>query len=152
MASRDLVRRNNGEPDPLAPFRAQFDRLFDDFFGAPAIFGGRDFNPALDVRENDKELTLAADLPGLSDGDIDLEIEDDMLTIRGERAEEKIDEKESRHLYERRFGRFERSMRLPFSPAENAVKASFKDGVLTVKIAKPPEAQRSSRKIAIDRN
>jgi HSP20 family protein len=152
MASRDIARRSNGEPDAFAPFRAQFDRLFDDFFGAPAIFGGRDFNPALDVRENDKELTLAADLPGLKDGDIDLQIEDDLLTIRGERAEEKADDGENRHLYERRFGRFERSMRLPFAPREDAVKASFKDGVLTVKIAKPPEAERSSRRITIDRN
>jgi HSP20 family protein len=151
MASRDLTRRTNGDHDPLAPFRAQFDRLFDDFFGTPAMFGRADFNPAVDVRETDKELIVAADLPGMSDGDIDLEIEDDMLTIRGERREE-TDDKENRHLFERRYGRFERSMRLPFSPRENAVKAAFKDGVLTVTITKPPEAERASRKIAIDRN
>ena len=97
------------------------DRLFDDFLGGlptlsnlrqtfPAAQG---LTPALDVKETEKELVVKADLPGIDEKDIQLTIQDGVLTMRGEKKSERKDERENYHLVERSYGSFQRSIRLP---------------------------------------
>jgi len=162
MSARSLTTsRNGGEPaisrkGPLDPFRAlrmDFDQLWDEFFdmGRPAFSRMAAFSPSVDVSETGKQILVKADLPGMEEKDIDLEIDGDLLTLRGERTEEKEEgEDEHRRVVERSYGRFERSMRLPFVPGEKDVDTSFRKGVLTVKIKKPKALESKARKIAIN--
>ena len=162
------MRENNGAPsvrrsdnlpdtvrgDPFLAFRHEMDRLFDSFF-APAHFGrfgglgGFPFNPAVDVSETDKEVRVRAELPGVEEKDIDVSLDEDVLTIRGEKREERSEDGERRRFVETSYGSFERSLRLPFTPEDADIKANFKDGVLTITVKKPPELNRPSRRIPI---
>jgi HSP20 family protein len=153
-----LARRSDILPDvrrgdPFTAFRHEIDRLFDTFF-APARAGGFGlgafpFNPALDLTENEKEICLRAELPGVDEKDVEIRLDGDVLTIRGEKREERTDNGDQRRVVERSYGSFERSVRLPFAPDGDDVKADFKDGVLTVKAVKPPELTRPSKRIPI---
>lgn len=138
--------------DPFLAFRQEMDRLFDSFF-APAQFsrfaGGFGFNPAIDVTENDKEVRVRAELPGVDEKDIDISLDGDMLTVRGEKREERVEDGERRRVVERSYGAFERTIQLPFTPQDQDIVAKFKDGVLTVKLRKPPELSRPTKRIPI---
>ena len=139
--------------DPFRTLRMDFDQLWDEFFdmGRPAFSKVAAFNPSVDVTETGKQIVIKADLPGMEDKDIDLEIDGDLLTLRGERSEEKEEgDDQHRRVVERSYGRFERSMRLPFAPGDKDVDTSFRTGVLTVKIKKPKELESKARKIAIN--
>lgn len=158
------VRRSEALPeamrgDPFLAFRHEMDRLFDSFF-APSQFGrlgfaggqlNFPFNPAIDLTENDKELRLRAELPGVDEKDVEISLEGDLLTIRGEKREERSDEGDKRRFVERAYGAFERTIQLPFAPEDQEIKADFKDGVLTVTAKKPPELSRSSKRIPIQK-
>ena len=166
------MREKNGSPvarrsetlpdavrgDPFLAFRHEMDRLFDSFF-APTQFGrtgfgamsGFPFNPAVDLTENDKEVRLRAELPGVEEKDIDINLDADVLTIRGEKREERTEDGEKRRFVERSYGSFERSIQLPFAPADQEIKADFKDGVLTITATKPPELARTSKRIPIQK-
>ncbi|MGC6498611.1 MAG: Hsp20/alpha crystallin family protein [Henriciella sp.] len=138
--------------DPFSAFRAEMENVFDRFFdpaGPVARFG--DFQPSMDVQETDTEIRLKVDLPGIDEKDIELEIEDDMLRLSGERHEEKENEGEERRYVERRYGRFERMMRLPFAPADSDVQTEFRKGVLSVRIKRPEGDRVKSRRIPIGR-
>jgi HSP20 family protein len=132
---------------PLAAWRQEMDSLFDRFF-AP-IGRGSGFNPALDLTENDKEVRLRAELPGVEEKDVDIRLDGDVLTIRGEKREERTEEGEQRRLIERSYGSFERSLRLPFVPEDDGVTADFKNGVLTVTARKPASFSGSAKQIPI---
>ena len=101
----------------------------------------------MDVAETADALTLYAELPGLSREDVDITLENNVLTVRGERKFEKDVKEESFHRIERAYGAFSRSFTLPTNVKNDGVEATFKDGVLTVRIPKAEEAK--SRKIAI---
>ena len=101
----------------------------------------------MDLVETETEFVLRADLPGLSDEDVSIEVEDNVLTISGERKAEHEERKEGYYRVERSFGRFSRSLTLPEGVDPEAVKASFEHGVLEVHVPKP-EA-RKPRKVAI---
>lgn len=153
--SRYPVSRNRreGEFDPFSALRSNFDEMLSEFFdlGSPLSVGGSEFRPSVDVTETDKQIVIKADLPGMDEKDVELEIDGDVLTLRGERSEEKEEgEGENRHIVERTYGRFERAMRLPFAPADKDVETSFKRGVLKVKLKKPKELETRARKIAIN--
>lgn len=140
--------------DMFSSLRSEMDELWDNFFNltrSPA-FGTSDFAPSIDVSESEKEIVLKADLPGLEEDQIDLEIDHDVLCLSGEREEEKTENGEDRRVVERSYGRFERAMRLPFVPEDKDVKTRFSKGVLTVRIAKPEEAAGGARKIKITNN
>ena len=145
-----------GRDGALAPFRAlrtDFDQLWDEFFdmGRLASTGGMDFSPSVDVLETGKEIVVKADLPGMDEKDVELEVNGDILTLRGERVEEREDgDDENSRVVERSYGRFERSMRLPFTPGDDDVDTNFRKGVLTVKLKKPKDMERKARKIAIN--
>lgn len=137
--------------DPFGAFRTEIDRVFEDFFnGAPMRFAEAGFAPSIDVKETDTRIDIVAELPGLSSDDVEVDLDGDVLTLRGEKKEESEEKDEHRRVVERRFGAFERALRLPFTPDEKDVKAKFEKGVLTLSIAKPAELSKASKKIAIE--
>ena len=107
--------------------------------------------PTLDVIDKENEVKLVADLPGLTEEDIDVQVTDSTLTISGEKKEEiEEDDKEGeRYVSERRFGSFVRRIPLPDGIDLDGIDASFKNGVLTVHLPKTPEAQNPARKIKV---
>ena len=109
----------------------------------------RGWVPAVNVEESTDEMILTAELPGLNDDDIELELEANVLTLRGQKREEKKEETEEGryHVCERRYGSFERSFALPRTVNGEEINAHFKDGILFVHLPKVPEAK--SRKIDI---
>jgi HSP20 family protein len=128
----------------------EMNRLFSTFFDAPTAGNGtsaRRWIPAMDLVETDDHYVLMADLPGLSQDDIDLEFEGDVLTLSGERRSEHAERNEGYYRLERATGSFSRSLTLPEGVDPDAVEATFDKGVLTVRIPKPE--QRKPKKVAI---
>lgn len=120
---------------------------FDDSMPTPASAGA--WLPAVNVEETAEELVLTAELPGLTDDDIEIELENSVLTIRGEKAAEREEGDESKkyHVWERSYGSFQRSFTLPRTIAADKIEADFENGVLHVRMPKAPEAK--GRRIAI---
>jgi HSP20 family protein len=129
----------------------EMNRLFSTFFDTPGSGpgngGARRWIPAMDLVETDDHFVLRADLPGLSEGDIQLELEDNVLTISGERKAEHEQRKEGYYRVERATGSFRRSLTLPEGIDADAITAKFDKGVLEVRIPKPEE--RKPRKVQI---
>ena len=103
---------------------------------------GAEWTPRLDVTEGKKEITVKADLPGLESKDLDILIERDLLTIKGERKHEKEEKNEHFHRVERTYGVFNRTLRLPTEVDKDKVDATFKNGVLTITRPKTEEARK----------
>jgi HSP20 family protein len=118
--------------------QSEVNRLFDAFFGGNDATR-RCWVPAMDLVETDEHLVLRADLPGLNEDDVNIEIRDNVLTISGERKAEHTDSSEGFHRVERAFGSFSRSLSLPDGVDADKVNAEFDNGVLEVKIPKPEE-------------
>jgi HSP20 family protein len=139
----------------LNTIQSEMNRLFNTFFDSPAQPGGhagstqtlRRWIPAMDLVETENDFVLRADLPGLSEGDVNIELEDNVLTISGERKAEHEERKEGYYRVERASGTFSRSLTLPEGVDPEAVSANFERGVLEVRIPKPE--QRKPRKVAI---
>ena len=128
------------------------DRLFDSFgreVGWPTA-GASAMAPSIDVSETDSELQIDADLPGVDEKDVDVAITDNVLTIKGEKKAEKEEKKKDFHLVERSYGSFSRSLVLPFAVDPSKANATFKNGVLSISLPKPPESKEKSKKIAIN--
>ncbi|HMA22214.1 MAG TPA: Hsp20/alpha crystallin family protein [Gemmatimonadaceae bacterium] len=121
---------------PVFGLRREIDRLFEDTFGRGE--GMTAWNPAVDVRESDKELNIEVELPGINPDDVELTAENGVLTIRGEkRGERKEGEEDNRyHLVERSYGGFMRSFQLPQGLDESKIEADFNNGILSVHIPK----------------
>jgi len=143
--------------DPFQSFRTEMDRLFDSFLGgAPSLAslrqgfsGAQVVTPTLDVKENEKEIVVKADLPGLDEKDINLTIHNGVLSLRGEKKSEHTDERENYHVMERSYGSFQRSIRLPDTIDEDKAEARFDKGVLTISLPKRPETVSTQKKIEI---
>ena len=139
--------------EPLREFATlqnEMNRLFGSVFDTPPQGNGgtlRRWMPAMDLIETADHFVLRADLPGLSEEDVNIEVEERVLTISGERKAEQIEDKDGFHRVERAFGTFSRSLTLPEGVDAEAVSASFDRGVLEVRIPKPE--QRKPRKISI---
>jgi HSP20 family protein len=162
------VTRGQQDADPLQAFRGDMNRLFDDFFSSfplPGLLAPQlaqvaqvtspMLTPRIDVSETEQDIRISAELPGLDGDDVEVVLTDDLLTIRGEKsAERKEDEDDERgyHVMERTEGMFSRSLRLPFKADPDQVQASFRNGVLTVTIPKPAEAQQRTRRIDVKRD
>jgi HSP20 family protein len=151
---------------PLVDLRQEIDSLFDRFFQTPMWnpFGGRLFDvepfrrlgtsfgpaaPKVDLAETDKELQITAEMPGMKESDVQLVLDGDMLTLKGEKTEQKEEEGKEYIVSERSFGRFERSFRLPESVDRERIAAAFENGVLTVTLPKTAESLTRSRRIQI---
>ena len=104
-------------------------------------------SPAVDLSEDERCFTVTAELPGVKKEEVTVELQDDVLTIRGEKKSEREEKKGKSHWIERSYGSFSRSFSLPPSAQAEEMKASFKDGVLTVEI--PKREQAKTRQIAI---
>jgi HSP20 family protein len=140
--------------EPLARVRGEFDRLFDDFWHRPM---GVDLNrriqaltgPALELKDKGDAYELIAEVPGMKPEEIDLKVTDNILRLSGEKKEE-IEEKKEGYLFsERRYGHFERAVELPRGIDQAKIKATARDGVLSIQLPKSPEAMQRERKIQI---
>jgi HSP20 family protein len=133
----------------LSSLQTEMNRLFNQAFDQPQGNGGavRRWTPAMDLLETEDHFVLRADLPGMSEEDVTVELEDNVLTVSGERKTEHQDRSEGYYRVERAFGAFSRSLTLPKGIDPEAVNAAFERGVLEVRIPKP-EA-RKPRKITI---
>jgi HSP20 family protein len=127
------------------PFTREIDRVFDAFFGQTDQ--GRRWVPPMDLVEAEDHFVLKADLPGLAEGDVNIEVQDGTLTISGERKAEHEQREKGWYRIERSFGSFSRSLTLPDGVDADRIEASFADGVLEVHIPKPEE--RKPRRISI---
>jgi HSP20 family protein len=141
---------SQGGGDPFSVLQREVNRAFDEVFrGFPAMGRGAamvgGFAPSLDVRETDQGLEISAELPGMSEEDIDLRLEGDLLTLAGEKKEERTQENAGMHLTERSFGRFQRSFRLPYRPDPGQVQAQFEKGVLRITLPRPQQQQTGGR-------
>lgn len=151
------------EPAHESPFfkslHDEIERVFDRF-GTGLPMSARDLwsrsedrlMPALDVGETGTTIDISAEIPGVAEEDIDVSITDGVLTLKGEKSSDHEEKEENYHLVERRYGSFRRSIPLGFTPEEDKVKASFKDGVLKLHIEKPESASTKTRKIKIGKS
>jgi HSP20 family protein len=134
----------------LNTIQSEMNRLFNTFFESPTTGNGGSFRrwiPAMDLVETENDFVLKADLPGLSEDEVNIEVEDNVLTISGERKSEREERKDGFYRVERSFGSFRRSLTLPEGVDADAVSASFERGVLEVHVPKPEEHK--PRKVAI---
>ncbi|WP_424140303.1 Hsp20/alpha crystallin family protein [Roseomonas chloroacetimidivorans] len=141
--------RYSGDENPLLALHREMNRTFDDFlrgFGLPVAQGGwTGAWPHVEVSETDKDVRVVAELPGLEERDVELTLNGDVLTLKGE----KKSENESPTYTERWHGKFQRSIQLGADVDPDKIEASFKNGVLTVTLPKRPESQNKAKRIAI---
>jgi HSP20 family protein len=141
--------------DPFSQLHREINRAFGDVwrdFGAvPAAGGAIGWTPSVDVKEENGRLLVTAELPGVSEKDVSVTVDGDLLTIAGEKKAEREekDEKGAWHITERSWGAFRRSFSLPFEPPPGAIEASFANGVLKVSLPKPPEPAPKTKQIPI---
>jgi len=129
--------------DPFVSLQRGMNRLFEDVFrtaampttGAEGQEGGM-LMPQINVSETDTEIRITAELPGVAEKDVEVTLDDDVLTIRGEKRMEQKEDRENYHFVERSFGRFMRALRLPQSVNRDQVRANVENGVLTVVLPK----------------
>jgi HSP20 family protein len=128
--------------------RNEMHRLVNEFFrggnggnGAEGSWSAGTWTPAVDMYESDEALTLKAELPGFSKDDVQVEIKDNVLTLKGERKREHDVKEEQYHRVERVYGAFQRSFMLPALIDAGKAEATFKDGVLELKLPKAEEAK-----------
>jgi HSP20 family protein len=161
--------------DPFMSLHREMNRLFDDAFQgmAPPGQGGQSGHgrqtmpsgqddlgqtavgqggfaqvalvPHMDVSETDTDLRISAELPGVAEDNVEVTLNDDVLTIRGEKKFERRDERENYHFVERSYGTFQRSLRIPYSVKPEEVQASFEHGVLTITLPKAKQEEKSRR-------
>lgn len=143
----DLTRAD----DPFASFQRQMNRLFEDAFNVPMRGNAPPalLAPSIDVKETDKAIEVEAELPGVDEKDVQVTLENDVLTIKGEKKAEKEETKQGYYMSERSYGSFFRSLEMPTGIDADKVNASFAKGVLKVTLPKPIGAQAKSKKIEI---
>jgi HSP20 family protein len=139
----------------LMTTQREFDRLFKEAF-SPMFGEGelstRTWAPPVDIYENENNIVLKADLPGVDPKDVEVRVEDSTLYLKGERKFEKETKEENYHRVERSYGSFARSFSLPNSINAEKVKAEYKDGLLTLTLPKREEAKPKTIKIDVSRN
>jgi len=122
----------------------EMSRLFNAFFTRTSDrTEGRtlSWSPLVDISETDDKIKVTAEVPGMKKDDIKISIQDNVLTLKGEKKQEKEEKDKNSHRVERAYGAFERSFSLPASVQTDKVKASYKEGVLTISLPKPEEAK-----------
>jgi HSP20 family protein len=145
MPYRDRGSMMRPEVLLFGPLHQEIDRLFDEFARGVAVPGAQGANllPKIDVRDTDKDIQITAEMPGLQRDDVDISLEGNTLTIRGEKREERREEdpKSNLQVSERRYGVFLRAIELPEGIDPSSVQATMSNGVLTVTIPKPARSQ-----------
>ena len=136
--NRPLAAR---EANPFLALQQEIDRLFDGF---STTFTGRmpkDLTPTMDIAETEKDIEITVELPGMQEKDVQLNVADNVLTIRGEKKNEREETKKDYHLVERSYGSFLRTVELPAGVNPDQIKAEMTKGVLKVAVPKPAPAQ-----------
>ena len=165
MTLKDLITWNRKkqpqiQPElkhPVATLHREVDRLFEDFFRGFDRFPTlpfreeqlAEFTPKIDVSENDKEVEVAVEVPGMDQNDIEVNLKDDVLTIKGEKKQEKEEKGKEFYHVERIYGSFYRSLQIPCEVKQDQVKAVFKKGVLKINLPKSEKARENVRKIDV---
>ncbi len=165
MSMKNLVPRFGRKPlparreeaDPFRDFQRQMNDLFADFFGGYPLAergGGPEwapaaFTPRVDVAETDTEVKVSAELPGMDEKDISVELQDDVLILRGEKKNEQEEKGKNWFRREQSWGAFHRAVELPAGVDAGKAKAQFKKGVLTFTAPKRPEEQARRRAVPI---
>lgn len=138
----------------LVGIRDEMNRLFDSFFtGWPERrkdLLASEWAPSIDVAETDEEIVVTAELPGVKQDEVDITITDDVLTLKGEKKEEKEVKEKNYHRVERSYGSFQRSISLPTGVKSDEAKAAYKDGVLHITVPKAEEAKPKQIKIDVE--
>ncbi|MEN6421908.1 MAG: Hsp20/alpha crystallin family protein [Smithella sp.] len=153
----DVVRKGRTDIDhPFYSLQREMNSLFDNFFRgfevAPRRFaaGGMEmFSPSVDVKENEKEFIIKAELPGVEEKDIDVTVTNDSVTIKGEKKEEKEDKDKNYYYMERSYGSFCRVIPLDAEIESGKAEARFKNGILDIKIPKDQSAKAKGTKVSI---
>jgi HSP20 family protein len=138
------VGRDRSVASPFVSLQREVDRLFEDFSRGFPTLSGNSANalmPNMDVTETEKEIEITAELPGLEEKDVQVNVADNLLTIRGEKKAEKEEKDKNYRLVERSYGSFERTLELPEGVNADAIKADISKGVLKVTVPKPAPAQ-----------
>lgn len=149
------VRRSDALSDLHSQMNDLFDSFFDDYDNASWLPKRMSENfsylsPKFDVSETDDALEISAELPGMEADDIDVSIDGDYLTIKGEKKEEHEDKKKNFHVTERRYGSFSRTLNIPAANLDlEKVESKFKKGVLNLKLPKTSDAKSKRRKIKV---
>jgi len=152
-------------PDVWQSFRSEMDRLFDRFTGGvgfPSLRRAFDIEPlwrtesvlgvsvpAVDVTEDDKAYKITAELPGMSEKDVDISVTGDMIVLKGEKRQEREEKDKNRYLCERSYGAFQRSFALPDGIDRDKIAAESAKGVLTLTLPKTAETQKQQKKIEV---
>ncbi|MDA9399149.1 Hsp20/alpha crystallin family protein [Bradyrhizobium sp. CCBAU 45389] len=160
MAIRDIIPRTRNQElaparsnyDPFTTLHREMNRLFDDAFrsfggtGLAPLMEGQFGWPKIELSETDKALTISAELPGMTEKDVQIEIANGVLTISGEKKSERKDE--GKYFSERYYGSFQRQIALE-DVEEDKAEASFKNGVLTISLPKTENPRAGVKRIAI---
>ncbi len=146
-------RKESEELDLYRPFE-EIQRVIDRFFEEfpriwPVAISNEVFTPAVDISETDKSYEFEIELPGMKRENVQIEVNNGILTVSGEKREEKKEEKKGYKKVERSYGKFERSFSLPPDVDDKNISARFENGLLNISIPKSPEAKQSRRKIEI---
>lgn len=138
----------------MSSFRDQMSRLFEDTFsrGRSADSDLTVWSPAVDIHETDSELVLKADLPEINEKNLDIRVENNMLTLRGERKFEQATSEDNYLRVERAYGTFSRSFSLPNTVNAEAIQAEYRNGVLTVRMPKREESKPRQIKVSVQSN
>lgn len=151
------------DASPIAQFHQDIDRLFDNFFrgsGFPSLGFGREaaalaqtewLKPNLDIAANEKEYTISVELPGVDEKDVELELSDETLIIKGEKRQEKERREQDYYRMERSYGSFQRVLSLPEDAQQDDIVASYKHGVLTITIPRKAKPATKAKQIAINK-
>lgn len=146
---------SRGSDDPFTSLRREMDRMFDDFtrgWHVPAALSTNGFlTPKMNVAETDRGLEITAELPGIDQKDIEVDVADGVLTVMARHKDEKEerDEKKHFHIVERTSGTFLRRLAVPFPPDEDKVEAHFENGVLKIVVPREAGTEKSVRKIEV---
>jgi len=159
MKARSLLpslrHKDESGGSPFLALHHEIDRVFDDFRRSapwPGFLipnGGARFAPLMDVVETDKSIKIDAELPGMTEKDIDVSVVDNILTVKGEKKSETEKKEADYHMVERSYGAFTRSLALPFDVDASMVDAKFDKGVLKITLPKSQEAKAKTKKIKI---
>lgn len=136
----------------LSSLRREMDRLWENFFGERPLtrIWEREWAPSLDMSETKDNFVVKAEVPGIDAKDIDISLTGDVLSIKGEKKQEKEEKEEGYHLIERNYGSFSRSVRLPAEVESGKIKASYKNGILSITLPKSEKVKAREVKIKVE--
>ncbi|MDF1525345.1 MAG: Hsp20/alpha crystallin family protein [bacterium] len=151
-----IERYRGGRPVYYRPFfglrglQDEMNRVFSDFYDDTGEKTVAAFNPAVDIVDTVEDLQVKVELPGVKKEDVEVTLKDDVLSIKGEKNEEREEKGENRYYVERSFGSFSRSVTLPSNVKTDKVKATFVDGVLRIILPKAEEEKEKLVQISVD--